>query len=242
MKGLYLRACRDNNCFRVRVLLFCGANVNWRNSGGSTGLHLAAINNHGELLEVLLAHPTVDVNMRNNLSWTPLMMACMFGGQEDIVRRLCQATNIKLNMRDDDGFTALVLAVIRNNPACVSAFKEVAGVNWNVKTYGGNCPLTWAVDKGYADILQTILSVPEPHLDLSVNDSSGRNIAQIAVEQSGGSRQQCLEILTGDRRVDGFWKIKDRNGDTPVMYCLKNNKIEMARYLINTLHTDVQRI
>ena len=83
MKGLYLRACRDNNRFCVRVLLFFGANVNWRNIGGMTGLHLTALHNYGELLEVLLAHPRVDVNIRNNGSWTPLMEACMYSGQED---------------------------------------------------------------------------------------------------------------------------------------------------------------
>ena len=33
--------------------------------------------------------------------------------------------------------------------------------------------------------------------------------------------------------MDRFWNIKNPDGDTPVMYCLKNNKIEMA-CLINT--------
>jgi len=45
-------------------------------------------------------------------------------------------------------------------------------------------------------------------------------------------RRQCLELLSGDRRVDR--NIKNRNGDTRVMFCLENNKIEMTRCLINT--------
>ena len=82
--------------------------------------------------------------------------------------------------------------------------------------------------------VQTLLSVP--HLDLSVTDDEGRNVAQIAVEEERGERQRCVEILSRDRRVD--WNIKNSDGDTPLMYCLKNNKMEMARCLINTPGVD----
>ena len=99
-----------------------------------------------------------------------------------------------------------------------------------------NYPLTMAVDWGRPECLQIILSVPEPHLDLSVTDSRGRNIAQIAVEENRGERQRCVELLSRDRRVD--WNIKNSDGDTPLMYCLKNNKMEMARCLINTPGVD----
>ena len=102
--------------------------------------------------------------------------------------------------------------------------REVDGVNWNVRsdidigirTTNGVSPLTLAVMRCRAECLQIILSVPEPDLDLSVTDSRGRNIAQIAVEEDQGDRQRCVELLSGDRRVD--WNIKNSNGDTPVMY------------------------
>ena len=119
----------------------------------------------------------------------------------------------------------------------------------------GDYPLTWAVYWGRADCLQIILSVPEPHLDLTVTDRVGRNIAQTAIESENtdrifgklfGStaekRQRCLELLSGDRRMDRYWNTKDRNGDTPLMYCLKNNKIEMARCLINTPVVDLDTV
>merc|ERR1712218_139206 len=162
----------------------------------------------------------------------------MGGGHENIVRRLCQVTGIQLNSGNDYGTTALHHAV--GNPACVSVLREVAGVDWNVRCNGGAYPLTLAVRRGHADILQIILSVPEPDLDLSVTDRRGRNIAQIAVEENRGERQRCVELLSGDRRVD--WNIKNRNGDTPVMFCLKNNKIEMARCLINTPGVDLDTV
>ena len=119
--------------------------------------------------------------------------------------------------------------------------------------YDGNYPLTMAVDWGHADILQIILSVPPPHLDFSIRDYDGRNIARIVVENRGlrcmeniartvveDRRLRCMELLSGDRRVD--WNIKNSDGDTPVMYCLKNNKIEMARCLINTPGVDLDTV
>ena len=235
MKDSYFKACKENNHSLVRELLSSGADVNWRDADadGRSGLHFAARDNYGELLELLLAQTGVDVNIRAIYNWTPLMWAC-HQGHENIVRRLCQVTGIQLNSEDDDGWTALHLAVANNNPACVSVLREVAGVDWNVRDNGGDSPLTMAVHYGRADILQIILSVPEPHLDLSVRDPRGRNIAQIAVEENRGHRHRCVKLLSGDRRADRYWNIKNSDGDTPVVCCLKNNKIEMARCIINT--------
>ena len=139
------------------------------------------------------------------------MLACR-NGHENIARRLSQVIGIQPNRGDDEGETALHFAVLKNKPACVSVLRGVAGVDWNVRSNYGIYSLTLSVGYGHADILQIILSVPEPHLDLSVTDTRGRNIAQIAVEENGGDRQRSVELLSGDRRVD--WNIKNRDGDT----------------------------
>ena len=65
-------------------------------------------------------------------------------------------------------------------------------------------------------------------------------MAQFAVEGNRGDRQRVVEILSQDRRVN--WNIKNSYGDTPLMYCLKNNKIEMARCLINTPGVDLDTV
>ena len=243
VKDLFLGACKRNNVNVARQLLTIGADVNWKSDYRNiSALVFAATYNYGELLELLLAQIGIDVNtcwLDKNI--TPLMMACV-RGHENIVRRLCQVTGIQLNSGDDHGQTALHLAVAQNKPACVSVLRDVAGVDWNVRTDHGNYPLTLAVSMGLTDILQTILTVPEFHLDLSVTDGRARNIARIAVEENRGDRQRCLELLSGDRRVDQYWNIKNQDGDTPVMYCLKNNKIEMARCLINTPGVDLDTV
>ena len=126
-----------------------------------------------------------------------------------------------------------------NNPACVSVLRPTAGVDWNARNDDGFTPLTKAVYWGLAECLQIILSVPEPLLDLSVTDWGGRNIAQLAVEMNFGDRQRCLELLSGDRRVDPYWNAKNPDGDAPVMFCLKNSRTTMATTLLTNTSLDL---
>jgi len=238
LRDLLLQACDRNDLEKVRHSIGLGANVNWRrDSDGISGLHIAAGRNYGELLELLLSQPGVDVNITDNYNVTPLMLACGWG-HENIVRRLSQANGIDPNIRNAHGQAALHYAVYKNKPRCVEILRTLPNVDWNIRTNNERNPLTIAMNEGFADVLHILLSVP--HLDLSVTDGKGRNVAWIAVAEEGGERQRCLEMLSRDRRVN--WNIKNSAGDTPVMFCLKTNKIEMARCLINTPGVDLDTV
>ncbi|PIO57250.1 ankyrin repeat protein, partial [Teladorsagia circumcincta] len=39
--------------------------VNAQNKGGATALHFAALNGNAYLVELLLSHPGIDINLRN---------------------------------------------------------------------------------------------------------------------------------------------------------------------------------
>ena len=237
---LFLESCQSNDVNKARQTLLLGADVNWRREdSGYAGLHYAAGRGNGELLELLLNQTGVNVNITKNKNWTPLMVAC-YWGHDNIVRKLCRAPGIELNLVAQNGDTALNIAVYENRLQCVEVLRTARDVDWNVRSKSGDSPLSMAVEFGLSEILLTILSVPEPHLDLSVTDERGRNVAQIAVEENGGERQRCVEILSRDRRVN--WNIKNSDGDTPVMFCVKNNKIEMARCLINTPGVDLDTV
>ena len=236
-RDLFLSACERNDVNSVRHLLPHGADVNCRkDNDGLSGLHIAARDNYGDLLELLLNQTGVDVNITTKNSAKPLMLAC-FCGHDDIVRRLCQVTDIELNCRTLQNLTALHGAVVRNHLGCVKVLRDAEGVDWNVREACGWYPLTWSVDRGLADILQIILSVPEPRLDVSLTDPRGRNIAQMGVESRAGERQRCVELLCLDDRVD--WNIQNPAGDSPLLHCLKNNKTTMAVTLLNNPAVDL---
>ena len=237
----FLKACEVGRPEEVRSLLLLGADVNWRREDtGWSGLHLSANNNNRDVLDLLLSQPGVNVNISSHRRTTPLMVAC-FRGHADIVRRLRQVPGADLNCGDTDGWTAAHAAVYKQQPRCVEELRMAgAGLDWNTEDSHGRRPLTMAVELGLADVLQTILSVPEPQLDLSVTDGRGRNVGQIAVESSEGDRQRCVELLCQDRRVD--WNVKNRDGDTPVMFCIKQGLTGLARCLINTPQVDLDTV
>ena len=126
MKELFLTAYEANDWQKVQLIFSLGGDVNWKDQRGMFGLHIAARGNYRELLELLLVQTGVDVNIRTNGNLTPLMWACI-KGHENIMRRLCQVTGIRLNSRGYvAGGTALYWAVDQNNLACVSVL--MAGI------------------------------------------------------------------------------------------------------------------
>ena len=62
-------------------------------------------------------------------------------------------------------------------------------MDWNAKNDNGWYPLIMAVEADFADILETILSVPPPHLDLSVGLNDFLTVAQLAVMKNTDSQE-----------------------------------------------------
>ena len=55
------------------------------------------------------------------------------------------------------------------------------------------------------------------------------NLARIVVESDKVDSVECVELLSRDPRVD--WSRMSETGDTPLMFCIKNNKTEMVEII-----------
>ena len=126
-KELFLKACMQNDLQLVRDMLARGADPNWRNEEGDSGLHLAVSNNHTELLDVFLSQTGINVNITDHLDCTTLMIACDHH-QEEIVRRLLGVPGIEVNRVSERGPTAAHLA----GGECLKALTEDKRVDWNL--------------------------------------------------------------------------------------------------------------
>ena len=62
---------------------------------------------------------------------------------------------------------------------------------------------------------------------------SGRSVAQLAVESYGEESARCVELLARDRRVD--WSVRNRHGDSPIVFCRKNYRTDLVRILTDML-------
>ena len=246
-RGLFLEACDEGDLELARVLLARGADVNW--SGGTkgylaSGLHYAARDENADLLDLLLAQPGLDVNIKDYRKTTPLMEACV-RGSENSLRKLLQVDGIEINCQNKSGRTALHLAFENDNPSCIKILGEASGLDWNLKDQYGYTPLLKAAVWGRVDSLEIILSVPQPLVDFSVTDNNGFNVVWLALfdaleedEEYRGDPERCVELLTADPRVD--WNFRDpEKGDTPLHFCLKNGKVEIAKMIIKNPNVDL---
>ena len=54
----------------------------------------------------------------------------------------------------------------------------------------------------------------------------------VVEKNAAGDRVKCVELFSQDSRVD--WTTRNLAGDTPLMYCIKNNQVEKAKALLNS--------
>ena len=111
---------------------------------------------------------------------------------------------------------------------------ESAGLDWSGS---GFSPISLAVYYGSADCLQYLLSLPHHLVDLTVLYNDGDSLAWLAVKAEEGDSLRCLDLLSQDDRMD--WNSRDEAGDTPLMYCLKASKIEMAKIILKNPQVDL---
>jgi len=104
---LMLKNVREGRVGEVIKLVILGANVNAKHQGGSTSLHLAAVNGDLEMVKLLL-DLKVDVYARDALGLTALHEAAGIGHTEMVVYLVERGA--KLHARDEDGDTPFNLA------------------------------------------------------------------------------------------------------------------------------------
>jgi len=89
-----------------------GFNVNMELDGdGYTLLHYACMgsDSRSPVIPLLLAHPDIDVNVKDDYGQTPFFGACD-GGHPSCVREMLRDSRVKVNEPDKDGYTPLYLA------------------------------------------------------------------------------------------------------------------------------------
>lgn len=237
LKEIYLSACYEPNLEKVKACLLLGADVNWACRTEGSGIQMAARENFIDLLELLLAQPDVNVNFIHDddttdtiEKMTALEIACE-AGHASIVKRLCQHKDIKI------GVFALNDAIMNNRVGCVEALKKFAGnkIDWKYQVVHmgiRRTPVAYAAKKGFAEVLEVLLSVvPGSRLDLNNVDTQGKTAMHLAVEENDGAHGlRCVQLLSRDERVD--INIKNKDGETPIKLAMKKGKTEMVKILL----------
>lgn len=136
------QTCRHGYVECVRMLLEAGVDVNFSGCypSGDTPLMVAAVGGHMHCLELLLSHPDIKVNERNNAGATAFIKAAETG-RTDAVVMLSRTPGVDLCATDNNGKTALALAAVCNHPVTLRTLLNMKVIDVNAVDLNGRSAL-----------------------------------------------------------------------------------------------------
>jgi len=220
-------AALNGNADLARKLLQCGAPVNQVNmlEGKVSALLVAADLGHKDVVDALLEHDEVEVNIRNAKRMTPLFAAAQ-SGHTDVVSRLLE-WGVDVHLADGSGRTPLYIAALQNRAETVQVLLNHGGcpLTRDINPHHGFTPLHVAASHGFeATVLALLLFAKkssEKMLEDMVTavDASGRTPLMVACFVGYVSTVAVL------LRYDSWWEKLDAGRKKGVLhYACKNEK------------------
>ena len=198
---LYIAAA-DSHLAVAKVLLSRpGIDVNLAALSGATPLFAAAQEGSVELARMLLQRQEINPAICTSNNWTTPLTVAAYCGRKEMVELLLSFADIKLNLRQRDGSTALFGAVQKNCPEIVELLTG-KGADVNLPLSDGTTPLCVAAFEGYTKVVEHLLQVP------------GVNINQAGADRSTPLYYACHQ---GHRKIVGLLL---NNGADPDMAAL----------------------
>ncbi|WP_346350386.1 ankyrin repeat domain-containing protein [Spiroplasma endosymbiont of Calodromius spilotus] len=225
------RAVEFNNNQTVKAILGNQnlKNVNDNNNDeGITPFHLATKSGNKEIVEILMEHKDIDINMRTKIGYTPLHGAVEFNNNQT-VKAILGNQNLK-NVNDnnnDEGITPFHLAVKNSNKELVEILMGHQDIDINMSTKAGYTPLHGAVMYNNSEAVAAIIG--NKNLK-NVNDNKNdQSIVPLHIGAKTGNKA-LVEILMSHQDID----IVDKEGFTALHSAVEENDTEMVELLINS--------
>ena len=112
LEKLFLTAASNGEEAKLRACLTLEVNVNVQNAEKETALYIAIWHNHTDIVDILLAQPDIDVNIRcEDTDENPLDLAC-YNGDAWAVNKLAQVPGLTgVNRQGNRGQTPLITCI-----------------------------------------------------------------------------------------------------------------------------------
>ncbi|KAJ5923636.1 hypothetical protein N7454_008881 [Penicillium verhagenii] len=206
----------------------CTLNDNMTHSG--TALCFAASMGHEAVVQQLLGHPNIKVNIPDIYGRTPLFHAVQ-QGHETIVQHLLSHPDINVNILSIDGMTPLSHAAEQGHELIVQHLLSHLDINVNIPSIGGRTPLSHAAEQGHELIVQQLLQCSQIELNTYADD--GWTPLYYATWR--GHEEIVQRLLT---HPDIDVNASNMKGTTPLLYATFTGNSAIVQHLLS--HSNIK--
>ena len=144
-------------------------NVNVQDKEGMTALHFAVVNGLIDAVKLLLQNDKIDVSLSHRFGMNAILWAA-HDGHLDIIKLLVEDGRSNIQSVDDEQWTPLHHAVMRNNVE-ILLYLISKGADVNAKQIEGMTPLHYAATMGFINSIEVLQR--SPSIDMNPQDEGG---------------------------------------------------------------------
>jgi ankyrin repeat protein len=209
---------------------------------GRTPLSYAAALGNEAVVMLLVSRADVDPNLGDSTCGrSPLLYAAELSYAQTVTQRslrtvqlLAAHNDVRLDARDDQGWTALAYAASSGNTAVVQWLMNQKGVNINSTDNYGSTPLARAAQGGHVEVLKLLLN----RQDNSADQHDHRFCTPLAQAAMNG-REETVRLLLMCKNVSA--DAIDREGRTPISYAAARGSEVVVQLLIQSARVEVDK-
>ncbi|OQS05612.1 ankyrin repeat protein [Thraustotheca clavata] len=211
---VHVNADKKDHCDNVKC-----ADINRKNNDGSTPLHIAVLNGHYNIVQLLITKGA-EINAVDKDEMTPLHYAAWCNESEIVTLLLSFVA--KINATDNAGRSPLHLAIEENNTNIASQLIE-KGANIKESDQDGNTPLHLAARSNCIEIVKLLIS---KEVDINQTNNLGRSSLHLAAEMN--YEDIATVLISEGANINQT----DNEGRTALHIALEEGHNEVASYLI----------
>ena len=214
-------ACKNGHNECAEVLIQNGVDKDLQDNKGNSAVMIACDNGYSECVESLIRKgANIDLQDNDHEGRSALMRLCDKQGNDDIFRLLLESC-ANVNLQDQLGKTALMIAIASNHNKAVSMLLE-HGAHLDMQDNEGNTALITAASKNNLSSVEILVN---KGADMNIQNKQGRNPLMIACNQEARSYVKLLV----ERGVDT--NLQDNEGLTALIIASERGEAEIIELL-----------
>lgn len=222
----------------VRIFLDKGVDIDAKDKNGYTSLHFACCAGSPEIVNILLSkgakvkndsihgltvlHFAASISTAITLINDQAVVASSDDRRSEVVKILLN-NGIDVDVKDEDGFTPLHIAALRNNFGFVNILLD-NGANIDAEANDGSTALHCSTENNSPETLKVLL---DRKAKIDAKNKLGHTPLHVAALR--GKLEIVNTLITEGAKADA----QDESGWTPLCCAVKCSHIEVVRALIN---------